>query len=70
MFVTLDVTDASGPDYKCVAIFGAHFPINLKALPNGPLQIHMGDATPIIIRQEDTDFCLIVFESECDEGWE
>jgi len=70
MFVTLPVTNAKGPEHKCTAVFGANFPINLRSLPSGPLEVHMGEDAPIILRHEGSDTLLIVFDCDYEEGWE
>ena len=70
MFVTVPTTNTKGPEHKCTSVFGANFPINMKALPEGNLLVHMGDDAPIIFRHEDSGSCLIVFDCDFEEGWE
>ena len=70
MFVTIPLENVEGPEHKVTSVFGANFPINLRALPTGELTLHMGEDTPIILLHEGTGSCLVVFDCDYEEGWE
>ena len=70
MFVTVPLENVKGPEHKVTSVFGANFPINLRALPSGELTLYMGEDAPIILLHEGTGACLVVFDCDYEEGWE
>ena len=70
MFVTVPLGNTKGPEQKVTSVFGANFPINLRALPAGELTLYMGEDAPIILLHEGTGACLVVFDCDYEEGWE
>lgn len=70
MFVTVPLGNVKGPEHKVTSVFGANFPINLRALPAGELTLYMGEDAPIILLHEGTGACLVVFDCDYEEGWE
>ena len=70
MFVTAPIENAKGPEHKCTSVYGANFPVNLKCLPAGELNMYMGDDTPIVFYHDATASYLIIFDCDYEEGWQ
>ena len=67
MFVRIPVTNCESPNTTVNSAFAYWLPSLLSNLPPGPLNLHTGDETVLVIEQGDTGFLLVVMDQEYEE---
>lgn len=67
MFVKVPVINCRSPNTSVKSAFAYWLPTLLSNLPPGPLNLHTGDETVLVIEQGDTGFLLVVMDQEYEE---
>ena len=67
MFVRVPVTNCESNNSAVNSAFAYWLPSLLANLPPGPLNLHTGDETVLVIEQGDTGFLLVVMDQEYEE---
>tara|TARA_R100000734_G_C3313650_1_gene105012 strand:- start:955 stop:1713 length:759 start_codon:yes stop_codon:yes gene_type:complete len=67
MFVNIPVTNCQSSNTSVKSAFAYWLPSLLSNLPPGPLNLHTGDETVLVIEQGDTGFLLVVMDQEYEE---
>ena len=66
MFVRVPIIDAKGPSTTGTSAYGHWLPDLLQCLPSGEVDIHTGEDTVLILKQED-NFLLLVLDMDYEE---
>ena len=66
MFVRVPIIDAKGPSTTATSAYGHWLPDLLQCLPSGEVDIHTGEDTVLILKQED-NFLLLVLDMDYEE---
>tara|TARA_R100001015_G_C4628022_1_gene187934 strand:- start:1377 stop:2135 length:759 start_codon:yes stop_codon:yes gene_type:complete len=67
MFVRIPVTNSESKNTTVKSAFAYWLPALLSNLPPGPLNLHTGDETVLVLEQGDTGFLLVVMDQEYEE---
>ena len=67
MFVRVPITNCESNNDTVNSAFAYWLPSLLANLPPGPLNLHTGDETVLVIEQGDTGFLLVVMDQEYEE---
>lgn len=67
MFVRAPLLDAEGPDSGVESTFAHWLPTLVSTVPEGTVDIHTGTSTVLVIRQEESDYLLLVMDQQFEE---